>query len=58
MIQLDKQYIDAALSALRRAYDVLQDGTPIERGVAAAACICAAIDIEVRVERQQAREAA
>lgn len=48
-MNLDLQYIVAAIKAMHEAAEAIRYGTPEQRGVAAAHCIRASIDLEVRI---------
>lgn len=48
-MNLDLQYIVAAIKAMHTAAEAISCGTPEQRGAAAARCISAAIDLEVRI---------
>jgi hypothetical protein len=48
-MKLDLQYIVAAIKAMNTAAEAIRCGTPEQRGRAAAHCISAAIDLEVRI---------
>jgi hypothetical protein len=51
MMQIDLQYVLGAIKAMNEAADAIRSGTPEQRGRAAAECIVAAIDLEVRIGR-------
>jgi hypothetical protein len=48
-MQIDLQYVLGAIKAMNEAADAIRNGTPEQRGQAAAGCIIAAIDLEVRI---------
>jgi hypothetical protein len=48
-MQIDLQYVLGAIKAMNEAADAIRNGTPEQRGRAAAGCIIAAIDLEVRI---------
>lgn len=48
-MNLDLQYIVAAIKAMHAAAEAIRCGTPEQRGHAAAGCLMAAIDLEVRI---------
>jgi hypothetical protein len=50
-MQIDLQYVLGAIKAMNQAADAIRNGTPEQRGRAAAGCIIAAIDLEVRIGR-------
>lgn len=56
-MNIDPQYLTAALNALSEAQKALYDGTPEQRGHAIALCITASINIEVRMEKATGEQA-
>lgn len=51
-MNLDLQYIVAVIKAMNEAAEAIACGTPEQRGRAAAHCITAAINLEVRIARE------
>lgn len=51
-MNLDLQYIVAAIKAMNEAAEAIRCGTPEQHGHAAAHCLMAAIDLEVRIARE------